>query len=104
MGLAGAGFRVVEAGDLPHLEGGALVEGNLDGGVGGLPGVDQAGVVGEPHLTEQGGVDVGGGLFAPRQRIEPVVVQVFEQGRGPAAPVEPDQHPPLVADRLTQSR
>ena len=79
-----------------------IVQSELDGGVGGLPGVDQTGVIGEVHLTEQGGVDVGGGLLTPRQRVEPVVVQVFEQDRGPTTPVEPHQHPPVITDRRAE--
>ena len=43
-------------------------------------------------------VDVGGGALAPGQGVEPGRVQVGEQRRGPAAAVEPDQHPPVVAD------
>ena len=42
--------------------------------------------------------DVGGGALAPGQDVEPGRVQVGEQGRGPAAAVEPDQHPAIVAD------
>ena len=43
-------------------------------------------------------VDVGGGALAPGQGVEPGRVQVGEQRRRPAAAVEPDQHPAVVAD------
>src|SRR6476619_3893668 len=49
-------------------------------------------------LGEQCLFDVGGGTFAPGQGVEPGRVQVGEQGRGPAAAVEPDQHAAIVAD------
>ena len=72
MGLPGACFGVVQAGDLPHGERGPLVvEGYLDHRVGGLPGVGQAGLIGERHLDERVRGNVGGGLLAPRQRIKP---------------------------------
>ncbi len=47
-------------------------------------------------------VDVGGLAFAPGQGVEPGRVQVGEQRRGPAAAVEPDQHPPVIADHVAQ--
>ena len=98
--LAGCGG--VEQADLPHREHLALawalgdVEGDL--GVGESPGVGAAEFVGVDALGEQCLFDVGGGTFAPGQGVEPGRVQVGEQGRGPAAAVEPDQHPAIVAD------
>ena len=74
----------------------ADVEGDL--GVGESPGAGAAEFVGVDALGEQCLFDVGGGTFAPGQGVEPGRVQVGEQGRGPAAAVEPDQHPAIVAD------
>jgi hypothetical protein len=54
--------------------------------------------IGVGEVGEQGGVDVLGGAFAPGQHVKTLGVHVGEQGRGPAAAVEPDQDPPLVAD------
>src|ERR1035437_2040161 len=50
------------------------------------------------QVGEQVGVDVLGQALAPGQHIETCRVHVGEQGRGPAAAVEPDQDPPVVAD------
>ena len=62
------------------------------------PGVGAAVLVGVAVLGELVLVDVGGGALAPGQGVEPGRVQVGEQRRGPAAAVEPDQHPAVVAD------
>ena len=70
-----------------------------DGGVRGPPRVFAAGVIAVGQVSERLRVDVLGGSFAPGQHIEPVRVQVREQGRGPPAAFEPDQDPPLVPDR-----
>ena len=88
--------------DLAHREHLALagpvgdVEGDL--GVGEAPGVGAAVLVDMGVLGEQCVVDVGDRAFAPGQGVEPGRVQVGEQGRRPAAAVEPDQHPAVVAD------
>jgi hypothetical protein len=46
----------------------------------------------------------GGDAVYFKQGYEPGRVKVGEQGRGPAAAVEPDQHPPVVADQAAQLR
>ena len=74
----------------------------LDLGVGQCPGVGAAVLVGVHALAELVLVEVGDRAFAPGQGVEPGRVQVGEQRRGPAAPVEPDQHPTVVADHGAQ--
>jgi hypothetical protein len=59
----------------------------------GAPSFIQPGGVGE-----QGGVDVGCGALAPGEHVKAFCIHVLEKGWGPAAAVEPDQDPPLVAD------
>jgi len=49
-------------------------------------------------VTEQGGVDVLGEALAPGQHVKTLGIHVLEEGWGPAAAVEPDQDPALVAD------
>ena len=68
------------------------------------PGVGAAVLVGVAVLGERVLVDVGGGALAPGQGVEPGRVQVGEQRRGPAAAVEPDQHPAVVADEWRAAR
>jgi hypothetical protein len=48
------------------------------------------------------GVDVLGQALTPGQHVKTLRIHVLEQGRGPAAAVEPDQDPPGVADGPAQ--
>lgn len=80
------------------------VQGQGDGGVRGPPGVFAAVFIADGQVGEPLGGDRFRGPFAPGEDVEPVLVEVGEQGRGPAAAVEPDQHPAVIADRGPQVR
>ena len=92
--------------DLAHRErltgAGPVGDVQLDLGVGQCPGVGAAVLVGVGVLAELVLLEVGDGAFAPGQGVEPGRVQVGEQRRRPAAAVEPDQHPTVVADQGAQ--
>jgi hypothetical protein len=102
--LAGSGG--LEQADLAHGKrlalAGPVGDIQLDVGVGQPPGVGAAVLVGVAVLGEGVFVDVGGCALTPGQGVEPGRVQVGEQRRGPAAAVEPDQHPAVVANQRPQ--
>ena len=56
------------------------------------------GLVGVGEAGEQGGVDVLGQALTPGQHVKAFCIHVLEEDWRPAAAVEPDQDPPVVAD------
>jgi len=75
--------------------------GQVHGGVRDPPRVPAAALVDKAHVGEQVGLEVLGGDLAPRQHVKTLGVHVLEQGRGPAAAVEPNQDPSLVTNSPT---
>jgi len=105
--LTGAALLGLAAGDLPHPERprpGGVGQGQVDEGVGEVPGVHRTVWVDVRDLGERFLGQVRGGAFAPGHHVEAGLVQVLEQGRGPPAAVERHEDTPVIADRGPQRR
>jgi len=87
--------------DLPHREHLVVARGEVHGGVRDPPVIHAPCFVDICEVTKQGFVDVLGQALAPGQHVATFRVQVGEEGRGPAAAVEPDPDPAGVADGPT---